>query len=69
MEVVELCSRLVAITGCLLFFCCSTFLAVAQQNNGRAVVEGSNSQWYVDDQPDRIKDAQMAEFLGRESLG
>jgi hypothetical protein len=62
------CRGLVTITSYLLVFCCSSFLIVAQENNGRAVVEGSNNQWYVDDQPGRSKDAQIAEFLGRQSL-
>lgn len=60
--------RLSVIVVSLLVFCCSSYLTVAQEKTGLAVVEGSNNQWYLDDQPGRSKDAQVTEFLGRESL-
>jgi hypothetical protein len=60
--------RLSAIAGFLLVFCCLSFETAAQEKNGFAVVEGSNNQWYVEDQPGRSKDVQVKEFLGRESL-
>lgn len=62
------CRRPIALTAFFLVWCSSSFFAGAQEKIGGAAVEGSNNEWYVDNQPDRLKDTQVAEFLGRESL-
>ncbi|HEX6190449.1 MAG TPA: hypothetical protein VFZ40_20515, partial [Pyrinomonadaceae bacterium] len=52
----------------LLVVCFSSCVAVAQERLGRVAIEGLNNEWYVDDQPGRLQDTKVAEFLGRESL-
>lgn len=51
-----------------LLVCCSPFLIDAQEKIGRVAVEGLNNEWYVDNQPGRLQDTKVAEFLGRASL-
>jgi hypothetical protein len=51
-----------------LLLCCSPFLIAAQEKIDRVAVEGLNNEWYVDNQPGRLQDTKIAEFLGRESL-
>lgn len=43
------------------------FSANAQQGSGRALVEGSNEEWFVEG-ANRAGDARIAEFLGRPAL-
>jgi hypothetical protein len=67
-SVLRSCSRpSMALASILVILGSLSFSAEAQEKTGRAAVEGSNDQWYVE-ASDRAGDARVSEFLGRQAL-